>query len=288
MKYLKKLNELLDSNEIFKNEKELKEILLKDKDFAKGEVHQALVNVGYDAWNDSTHGNWSYDDMIEYISKYGDMIVFATLFGAYNGQVCNGGHAQYFDNGYASSESRGTFGTYRNIDKHEEMIDLFKELDLINNLTEYGKQIYDLIRKFTLTLGDETDTCPECGGNGEIECPECDGRGVVECTVCGGTGENSENEDEYCNMCDGDGEVECSECYGNSYETCSECNGDGEVVVERDAPQTWRWDSLDSKWYDFNDNALEEFNNYLKTLTLDGEKIGDLIPVANSSQKYNI
>lgn len=252
MKHIKKLKEFFKINEnsnisLFNNEHKLKEILINDQDFAKGEVHQALVNVGYDAWNDVTHDNWTYDDMLNYISKYGDMIIFATMFGIYNGQVCNGGHAQYFDNGNASSESHGMWGSYKDIAKHEDMVELFNDLDLKDKLSVYGKEIYNVINNFELEFDDEMDTCQECDGSGEIELGEDEG-----------------------------------------YETCPECDGKGEVVVEENVPMTYEWEKLDNKWYKFNDSALEEFNNYLKTLTLDGEKISDIIPIANNYQKYNI
>ena len=33
---------------------------------------------------------------------------------------------------------------------------------------------------------------------------------------------------------------------------------------------------------------MEEFNEYLKSLTINGEKIEDLIPLAKSTQNYNL
>lgn len=45
---------------------------------------------------------------------------------------------------------------------------------------------------------------------------------------------------------------------------------------------------LDDKWYDINEKLMEQFNDYLKRLTLDNNKISDLIEIAKQSKKFNI
>jgi hypothetical protein len=291
MKHLQKINEFfkLYENSNFKNEKELVDILSKDNDFHKGDVHQAFVNVVYNKWQ--KHNDWGYDDMLNYIDdKFGDLLTFSVMLGAYNGQVCNGGHLQYFDNGYASSESRGAFGTYENVDIHEDFTRLFKKLELDEKL-EHGEEALNIIKKFNgrelTTLMEE---CPDCGGSGEYECYECGGDGHKQCDECNGEGEIEIDKDEYetCPSCDGDGSHECDDCKGNGYSECEACRGDGETESRELGFEDHFLDNLDNKWYKVNDTVMQEFNDFLKTLTLDGKKVSDLVSISSNTSKYNL
>jgi len=270
----------------FKDEHELKEILLKDKDFAKGDVHQAIINIMYDEWQD--HKDWGYDKALNWFGEeYGMLPEFCVFLGSYNGQVGNGGHAQYFGNGYASSESKGGFGDYRDLTKHEEFTYLFKDLGI--DKIEFGKEAYEVANNFNLEFDDEYETCYSCDGNGEADCDVCNGQGTVECGSCGGSGEgDSEEEDIYCEECDGDGVLPCDECGGDAVMRCDECDGQGEVISERNVPMISHWDHLDTKWYEVNDSFMNSFNDYLKTLTLDGEKISDLVKLSKDTQGFNL
>ena len=187
------------TSRLFKNEEQLKDLLLKDKDFAKGDVHQALLNIFYAVWHKENPA-WSYDDFIKYVNDtYGELALFAVYFAKYCYQVDNGGHAQYIGNGFASSKSSGFGGKYKNIDKHKHFIKLF--IDLGMNELPNGQKAFDIISKLTL---------------------------------------NSRT-----------------------------------------------WNNLDDKWYDdVNENILEDFNNYLKTLTIAGEKISDLFEIAEFRPNY--
>jgi len=146
--------------------------------------------------------------------------------------------------------------------------------------------VYDVISDFQLELDDDIEECGDCRGNGEIDCNYCDGNGKIECEECHGSGEDSEGEK--CSNCDGDGDIECDECRGSGTERCGECNGEGQVNSGNKKPNTSGWDKLDDKWYEINDKFMEEFNDYLKSLTLDGEKMEDLIELADKTQKYNL
>ena len=273
------------SSSLFKNEHELKEILIKDEDFAKGEVHQAINNIMYDKWE--KNNDWGYDNVVEWFSnKFGTLPEFCIYLGSYNGQVCDGGHHQYFDNGYASSESKGMWGSSKDTKKHDEFIHLFKELDL--DKIEFGKEAYNIANRFELELDDEYETCSECGGSGDANCEDCNGYGTKECGSCGGSGEDSEDEDEYCSECGGDGEILCDTCSGDGSNRCEECDGSGEYVSEHDVPNTYLWEKLDSEWYKVNDSFMDSFDNYLKTLTLDGEKISDLVETSKETQNFNL
>jgi hypothetical protein len=287
MKKLKYLNEFLkiyeNINLPFKNESKLKSLLMLNKDFAKGDVHQAIVDIAHDEWKNN---DWYYEDVCNWLrTNFGELAEIAMYIAKYNYQVCNGGHSQYFGNGYASSNSNGYNDNYDQIDTHERFVELFTKLDL-NKTLELGPKVYDVISDFELELNDEIEECGECRGNGEIDCNNCDGSGNIDCEECRGSGENDEGEE--CSNCDGNGNIECDECGSSGTERCGECNGEGQIDTGNKIPNTKSWDKLDDKWYEINNKFMLEFNDYLKSLSLDGEKMEELIELANKSQKYNL
>jgi hypothetical protein len=96
-----------------------------DSNFLAGDVHQAILNVGYNEWK--KHNDWHYRDMIEWMSfEYGGAYALAILLGKYNQQVGNGGHDQYMANGYA--EGKGGFFSKHDASMplHHQMIRGFK------------------------------------------------------------------------------------------------------------------------------------------------------------------
>lgn len=190
------------NNNSFKNESQLKGLLLEDKDFADGDIHQGLLNVFHNEWNNHKN-DWSYDDFVEYVDNtYDKLALFSVLLAKYCYQVNNGGHAQYIANGYASSKSKGFAANYTDIGKHKIFIKLFTELNL-DKLLPNGRKTLNIISKLT-----------------------------------------------------------------------------------RDSR---KWDKLDDEWYDdINEDIMEDFNNYLKILTLDGEEMTHLIELSKYSQKYNV
>lgn len=288
MKNLMHINEFLkmyenNSSKLFSKETELKNYLLNNEDFANNEVVYAFSDMGYDKLRNDK--DWRYDKIVDYMSEFGLIPLFCTYFSSYNGQVCNGGHSQYFTNGYASSESRGAFGTYRDIDKHERFIYLFEELDL-QQILPSGKEALDIISSFEFDPDNkQLKTCPECSGNGDVECSSCEGNGYIDCPDCNGEGEI---DDETCQTCNGNGNIECEECDGRGSHKCEECDGEGEVEDDYAEGDNETWSKLDSRWYDINDQFKDELEDYIKSLTLDGEKISDLIPLAKEIQKYQI
>jgi hypothetical protein len=286
MKYLKKLNEYFKIFEntlfpLFKNEHKLQELLLQDKDFAKGDTHQALINIPYNERDLS----WSYNNMLNCSKTFGALPLLSLYLGSYNYQICNGGHEQYFDNGFASSNSRGFGYNYKEIETHEDFIKLFNELNM-NSILPSGQKAYNIMLKFDLTYDDDTETCDNCSGDGNIDCDKCDGGGSVDCLDCEGDGEDQDGNS--CENCDGKGTTNCEDCEGSGHINCEDCDGSGYVVVEEDVADKTGWDKLDTEWYEINDNVMKEFNDYLKTLTLNGEKMTDLIEIANGIQKYNL
>lgn len=104
----------------------LKTIVSHFDDSDDDDVWQKILNVAYAKWreNDDT----TYADMISWVNfSYGPMAALAILFGKYNYQVCNGGHAQYFDNGYASIGSSGCFSHHKDITLHKKLVELFEK-----------------------------------------------------------------------------------------------------------------------------------------------------------------
>ncbi len=287
MKNIKHINEFLkilenNDNNVFKNEKELKTLLMQNKNFAKGDVHQGLLDIFYSHYSN----NIDYDAFLELINeKYGELAEFCVFFASYNYQVCNGGHLQYFDNGYASSTSHGFGSEYNDMEKHEYFKELFIKLNF-NNLLKNGKTAYDIISDFDLDLIDEEENCGNCGGSGQEECFNCESNGRVDCDVCGGNGEDDDGEP--CGNCDGDGQIECGDCDGDGNYKCEDCHGSGIYESGKQIPDSESWSRLDERWYEINEKVIEEFNNYLKSLTLDGKNIIELIELAKSTQNYNL
>ncbi len=270
------------NTKLFKNESKLKDLLLKDSYFAKGDVHQAIINIIHQFWTTEI----DYSQILNYTEEnFGKLPLLALYFGKYNYQVGNGGHAQYFGNGYASSNSSGFSSNYDDISKHEEFLELFKNMGMIEILP-LGATAYSIIDDFELDLDDDTEDCSNCNGNGDEDCPTCDGKGEVDCEDCGGIGEDSEGVE--CDSCGGSGEIECEECEGKGHETCRDCDGSGIYETGTVSPNTTEWDKLDDRWYKIDDDIMEQFNDYLKSLTLDGEKMTDLIELAEQTQKYNL
>lgn len=289
MKNLRHINDFLHLNEDVKtpefiNQDKLKNLLLKDEEFAQGDVHQAIIDLAHDEWQ--KHNNWDYGDVCNWLHKnFGNLALVAMYFGKYNYQVCNGGHLQYFSNGYASEKTSGNGSDYEDIENHDKFVELFNQLDL-NNLLPSGDDIYNIISNFELDLSDEIENCYNCSGNGEIDCYACDGTGNMDCDACNGEGEDDDGNE--CDNCNGDGNIQCSDCDGRGSDKCEECDGTGEVETGNKIPETSDWEKLDSRWYEINDKAMKEFNNYLKSLTLDGENISDLIELAKNTQAYNL
>lgn len=290
MKHLKHINEdfqKINENllfKLFKNEEKLKAKLLENKSFANGEVSEAITDIIYDKWQ--SENGLSYNDILDWTSnEYGLIPYFTMMFRIYDGQVCNGGHMQYYENGYASVDSRGFGHSYKNVEQHDDFVYTFKNLDLKEILPD-GDKMYDIIESFSLDLEPETEECGNCNGDGWSSCDECGGEGHVKCDSCNGSGEDEEGNE--CSECDGDGVVDCDECNGRGDIRCDECDGTGQYETGEEIPDSSYWSTLDTKWYQINENIERQYDDYLKTLSLDGEIIEDLIELSNSTHKYNV
>jgi hypothetical protein len=122
-------------------------------DIKDNDIHQAILNIMYNEWR--TIKAISYEDMVrKFWGEYGDLAAFAVLIGKYNQQVCNGGHYQYFDNGYAGKNMD------QDISLHKVLIDLFpiellNEKDLFQNTII--QKVYTILNKFNVVLYDDDD-----------------------------------------------------------------------------------------------------------------------------------
>jgi hypothetical protein len=122
-------------------------------DIKDNDIHQAILNIMYNEWR--TIKAISYEDMVrKFWGEYGDLAAFAVLIGKYNQQVCNGGHYQYFDNGYAGKNMD------QDISLHKVLIDLFpiellNEKDLFQNTII--QKVYTILNKFNVVLYNEED-----------------------------------------------------------------------------------------------------------------------------------
>ncbi|MCF7866765.1 hypothetical protein K9L67_05990 [Candidatus Woesearchaeota archaeon] len=269
------IREFRDFNSLIFESKDVCPFLFTDSSTDE-EYHQAILDVGYNWWQDKNSEVNSYSDMIYKMDKdFGYKFALLVLLGKYNHQVGNGGHIQYFDNGYASAGSSGFGGNHKNIELHYKMIEWFKNSGL--DEIKIGKKIYDIMVESgeifeEMTEGDQE--CDMCDGNGEIEeicyncdngivmntCPECDGSGEIEvgeeyeeCPNCGGSGEIEQD----CSDCDGDGKI---------YSTCSECDGNGNIdnykmygeILNRLDTQYYNIDGWEEVLNEFSKDILKE------------------------------
>ena len=130
------------------NVSKLREDLAKSDEFKKGEAWQAVVSLCYDEWQKPENNkDWDYNTLLGYAHlTYGLFAKLLVLMGSYNGEVCNGGHDQYFANGYASNGGSC-------FDRHDTGCRLTREmLKLMDGfkLDTFGEgaEIYKIIKDF--------------------------------------------------------------------------------------------------------------------------------------------
>lgn len=158
-------------------------------------VAEAMIAQGQDKkeaqqyYNDNS---WGYSDALEWLEQeFGPLAKLAVLYNRYNGQVCNGGHAQYYDNGYAS-QGGGFFESHGDsTELHEELISLFEQHAEIPS----KQAVLGILKDFELE--ENTYTCDDCGGSGEHDEEDEDGE-IVDTYTCDSCGGDGELEDGYC------------------------------------------------------------------------------------------
>lgn len=132
------------------NKSVLKAILSKDNNHDKKDIHQSILNVAHQYWQEECV---TYEETLNYMqSHYFGSDLFVML-AKYNYQTENGGHYQYYDNGFASSEKNQNpfHGEYDNINIHERMLDVIKNHEL--SQTDIGRQVIEIMNKFSSAFG---------------------------------------------------------------------------------------------------------------------------------------
>ena len=115
-----------------------------DKDYRDGDVWQAILNLGYSKWQNRNTPTWRYGDMVNWVRlEYGDFACVCVLMGKYNYQVTNGGHMQYWDNGYAGGRPGRPDDDHS---LHRLMLNIMEDVGVIQ--LEYGQKVYDVMRRF--------------------------------------------------------------------------------------------------------------------------------------------
>lgn len=256
------------------NFEEVKKRLINDGDYTKGDIHQALMNICYEEWQEHdaaleeeckqiqqqsealgpwTDENreaksslqhafkvtrdkmWSYADFLTFVTeKFGDGVAFAILAGKFNQQVTNGGIIQFYDNGYGDGDG----GCLK---EHDPEMPLLQDLIFMIDksylgTTKIGDAIAELLSKIEVVVDDAKEVMVE-----------------EECCSCRGTGYNEENE------------CMCSDCEGKGFIREEVPNDDYGCVCNEKFLSL-----LDSKYYEINEEWMALLNKFF-TLWLEYE-----------------
>jgi hypothetical protein len=152
MKFLKKFESHSINEKLSINTQNLYKALTSIKDEMKNggeiieeeDIWQTLLNLGYSKWQ--LNKKWHYHDMLKYVGdNYGELAQFAILIGKFNQQVTNGGHSQYYFNGYSSTEEFD-YKKKINHDIHKLLINMYKSEKELTKYSWYN-ELYDILDK---------------------------------------------------------------------------------------------------------------------------------------------
>lgn len=115
--------------------------------------HQSLMNIFHHYWQRGQKYAEVLDRVTQWIEQEYDsdtasLFKLAVLLGKYNYQVRNGGHNQYFDNGYTSRHSKGDFFSLVQDTK------LHRELTLLCEIYRFSTQTDFLLTILSEFLGE--------------------------------------------------------------------------------------------------------------------------------------
>ena len=132
----------------------LKDAVLKRTDEIDTDgYHQTIMNIMYEQWQ--KEDAMSYNDILNWFeTTYGSLSKFAVLIGKYNQQVCNGGHIQYFNNGYADGKGGFMSDHDPSIPLHKELIQLFTNANLDDDISQ---QVLRILKCFEIELDEEEE-----------------------------------------------------------------------------------------------------------------------------------
>ena len=153
------------------------EVLKREDQITKDGYHQTILNIMYQHWQ-KEDVDMNYKEILEWFSsEYGELAKFAVLIGKYNQQVCNGGHFQYYSNGYCDGIS-GCFNEHDiDIPLHKELIQLFNQTELKD---EISLKTFKILEELYIELDDEEYIEEEIFDDGETYYEECENPDYME------------------------------------------------------------------------------------------------------------
>jgi hypothetical protein len=195
----------------------------------------AIIQSYFDETNEtieSLKGKDRLEQMEDITKDYSYIHALLILLRDYHYQVNNGGHMQYVDNSYHTTEGNGFFANATiNDNIHQELISLMERF-ISENETQYCDDELSIMKDMKLSIDTEESS--------EEQCSECNGQGTIE---------DDGEDDEDCDYCDASGYVD-------------EPNPE---YKELDYDTHELFSKLDTRYYAINDNVIIEIGNILKS-----------------------
>lgn len=124
----------------------------RNEQLQKDGYHQTIMNIMYDYWKAQSQP-MQYKEILEWFeSKYGELAKFAVLIGKYNQQVTNGGHIQYFSNGYCDGTGSSFCDHDIKLPLHKNLIELLKRTKLTCDTV---KKALDILERLEIEQDDD-------------------------------------------------------------------------------------------------------------------------------------
>jgi len=102
------------------------EVLKRVKKYDEYDYHQTIMNIMYEHWQ-KEDVKMNYREILEWFElEYGVLARFAVQIGKYNQQVCNGGHFQYYHNGFMGDTNSEEI----DISLHQELVVMLNKSEL--------------------------------------------------------------------------------------------------------------------------------------------------------------
>jgi len=216
-----------------KMKKKLVNIIKNNENFIEhNDAQQAILDHFQYLWEDEDLC-WAkyYGERLQYFNeKYGNIAALAVMLTEYDSQVSNGGHYQYYSDGYASWYGADP----GDISLHKLMVKYLKESSFLNDYPELFEKVLEITDTFFIELADENEY-------DEQFCGICRGTGILE-------------------------EVDEEDEQTGEYEICYECEGSGVIRIEIPYDHITNdefLNTLDNSWNAISEEVLNKFNVYL-------------------------